>query len=164
MSHPGAPVSVRIQRLPGGEGLPLPTRATPGSAGFDLHAALAEDLRLAPGDRAAVPTGFAIAVPPGFEAQVRPRSGLALRQGLVLPNAPGTIDSDYRGEVKVLVLNAGREPIVLRRGERVAQLVVAPVADARFAEVASLDDTARGEGGFGHTGTAAATPRAGGAS
>lgn len=164
MTRPIAPVTVRIQRLPGAEGLPLPSRATTGSAGFDLHAALEADLVLAPGDRAAVPTGFAIAVPAGYEAQVRPRSGLALRHGLVLPNAPGTIDADYRGEVKVLVMNAGTEPITLSRGERVAQLVVAPVAHACFAEVESLDDTARGAGGFGHTGKAPAATRAGGAS
>jgi dUTP pyrophosphatase len=156
MNGPSSPVTVRIQRLPGAEGVPLPSRATPGSAGFDLHAALDDALVLAPGDRAAVPTGFAIAVPAGFEAQVRPRSGLAIQHGLVLPNAPGTIDSDYRGEVKVLVMNAGREPITLRRGERIAQLVVAPVANAEFSEVTSLDETARGEGGFGHTGTAPA--------
>src|SRR4029453_5578413 len=109
-----APVSVRITRLPGARGLPLPARATAGSAGFDLHAALEHELVLAPGDRALVPPGFAIAVPDGYEAQVRPRSGLALRHGLVLPNAPGTIDSDYRGELSVIVLNAGREPVTLR--------------------------------------------------
>jgi dUTP pyrophosphatase len=161
MTAPTSPVTVRILRLPGAQGLPLPSRATAGSAGFDLHAALENSLVLAPGDRAAVPTGFAIAVPAGFEAQVRPRSGLALRHGLVLPNAPGTIDSDYRGEVMVLVMNAGRESITLQRGERIAQLVVAPVANACFTEVASLDDTSRGEGGFGHTGRAPTPPPAG---
>src|SRR5262247_927762 len=141
-----APVTVRITRLAGGQGLPLPARATPGAAGFDLHAALERDLVLAPGDRALVPTGFAIAVPEGYEAQVRPRSGLALRHGLVLPNAPGTIDSDYRGELSVIVMNAGREPITLHRGDRIAQLVVTPVAHARFVEVDSLDTTLRGDG------------------
>jgi dUTP diphosphatase len=162
MAQAAAPVTIRITRLPGARDLPLPTRATPGSAGFDLHAALERDLLLAPGDRALVPTGFAIAVPPGHEGQVRPRSGLALRHGLVLPNAPGTIDADYRGELQVLVMNAGRDPVTLRRGERVAQLVVAPVSDARFVEVECLDDTARGTGGFGHTGTAAAGGASGG--
>jgi dUTP pyrophosphatase len=154
MAQPGAPVTVRITRLPGARGLPLPARATAGSAGFDLHAALDRDLVLAPGERALVPTGFAIAVPEGFEAQVRPRSGLALRHGLVLPNAPGTIDADYRGEVLVIAMNAGLEPITLRRGDRIAQVVIAPVANARFVEVETLDDTARGAGGFGHTGRA----------
>ena len=147
-------VTVRIQRLPGGAGLPLPSRATESAAGFDLHAALGEELRLAPGERAVVPTGFALALPPGYEGQVRPRSGLALRFGLVLPNAPGTIDADYRGELSVIVMNAGTEPIVLSRGDRIAQLVVAPVVAARFEEVSQLDDTARGPGGLGHTGRA----------
>jgi dUTP pyrophosphatase len=119
---------------------------------------------LDPGDRGLVPTGFAIALPEGYEAQVRPRSGLALRHGLVLPNAPGTIDADYRGELLVIVLNAGREPITLRRGDRIAQLVVAPVANARFVEVDTLDETARGAGGFGHTGQASRSePEASGA-
>jgi dUTP diphosphatase len=154
MTPPAAPVTVRIARLPGARELPLPTRATTGSAGFDLHAALERDLVLEPGDRALVPTGFAIAVPEGHEAQVRPRSGLALRHGLVLPNAPGTIDADYRGELQVIVMNAGRESITLRRGERIAQIVIAPVANARLVEVESLDPTARGIGGFGHTGNA----------
>jgi dUTP pyrophosphatase len=154
MSQPRAPVTVRITRLPGAQGLPLPARATAGSAGFDLHAALEKDLVLEPGQRALVPTGFAIAVPEGHEAQVRPRSGLALRHGLVLPNAPGTIDADYRGELSVIVMNAGRDPITLRRGDRIAQMVISPVANARFLEVDTLDETARGAGGFGHTGSA----------
>jgi dUTP pyrophosphatase len=158
MNPPAAPVTVRITRLPGARELPLPARATGGAAGFDLHAALERDLVLAPGDRALVPTGFAIAVPEGHEAQVRPRSGLALRHGLVLPNAPGTIDADYRGELQVIVMNAGRDPITLRRGDRIAQVVIAPIADARFVEVESLDDTARGAGGFGHTGSAPHRP------
>jgi dUTP pyrophosphatase len=110
------------------------------------------ELLLAPGERALVPTGVAIAVPRGHEAQVRPRSGLALRHGLVLPNAPGTIDSDYRGEVKVIVWNLGDQPFAVRRGDRIAQLVVAPVAEAEWEEVAALDETHRGAGGFGHTG------------
>ena len=155
MSEPRAPVSVRITRLPGARGLPLPARATAGAAGFDLHAALERELVLAPGERALVPTGFAIAVPEGYEAQVRPRSGLALRHGLVLPNAPGTLDADYRGELLVIVMNAGRDPVTLRRGDRIAQMVIAPVANARFVEVDTLDETARGAGGFGHTGSAA---------
>ncbi len=147
-----APVRVRVRRLPGGEALPLPHPATAGSAGADLCAALQEEVVLEPGARALIPTGFAVAIPEGFEGQVRPRSGLALRSGIVLPNAPGTIDSDYRGELKVILLNAGREPFVVRRGDRIAQLVVAPVARAEFVEVEALDETARGDGGFGHSG------------
>ena len=154
--HTGAAsVPVRITRLRGARDLPLPARATPGSAGFDLHAALEKDLMLQPGERTLIPTGLAIAVPAGYEAQVRPRSGLALRHGIVLPNAPGTIDSDYRGEIRVIVMNAGDEPYTVRRGDRIAQLVVAPVAAAVFEEVGSLDETERGSGGFGHTGSAA---------
>ena len=153
---PGNPsVPVRITRLRGARDLPLPARATPGSAGFDLHAALEKDLVLRPGERTLIPTGLAIAVPAGYEAQVRPRSGLALRHGIVLPNAPGTIDSDYRGEIRVIAMNAGDEPFTVRRGDRVAQLVVAPVAAAVFDEVSSLDETERGSGGFGHTGSGA---------
>ena len=148
-----AALRVCIARQPGGEGLPLPTLATPGSAGFDLAAAVESECVLQPGERLLVPTGFAIAVPRGYEAQVRPRSGLALRHGIILPNAPGTIDSDYRGELKVIVMNAGAEPFAIKRGDRIAQLVVAPVVQAQWEEVASLDDTERGAGGFGHTGT-----------
>jgi len=154
MSRPPAPVEVRITRLRGAGDLPLPGRATAGASGFDLHAALDDALRLEPGDRALVPTGFALEVPPGYEGQVRARSGLALRHGLVLPNAPGTIDADYRGELSVIVMNAGREPFTLKRGERIAQLVIVPVADARLVEVEALRPSARGQGGFGHTGTA----------
>ena len=146
---------VRIARQPGGEGLPLPAQATPGSAGFDLAAAVETECVLRPGERTLVPTGFAIAVPEGFEAQIRPRSGLALRHGIVLPNAPGTIDSDYRGELKVIVMNAGSESFVIKRGDRIAQLVVAPVVGAEWEEVDSLDATERGAGGFGHTGSGA---------
>ncbi|MFT5695211.1 MAG: dUTP pyrophosphatase [Myxococcota bacterium] len=145
-------VRVLIVRLPHGEGLAAPKVATPGSAGADLAAAVVSELTLAPGQREAVPTGFSIAIPLGFEGQVRARSGLALRNGIVVPNAPGTIDADYRGELKVLLMNAGSEPFVIKRGDRIAQLVIAPVVQALFDEVESLDETERGEGGFGHTG------------
>lgn len=143
---------VRIRRLPAASDLPLPQPATPDAAGSDLRAALREPVTLAPGARALVPTGFAIAVPPGYEAQVRPRSGLALRSGITVPNAPGTIDADYRGEISVILLNAGTEPFTIERGDRIAQLVVAPVVQPRFVEVDELDETERGAGGFGHTG------------
>lgn len=146
-------VRVRIRRLPGSDGLALPSLGTAGASGFDLRAALAEALELKPGARVLIPTGFAIAVPPGYEAQVRPRSGLALRHGIVLPNAPGTIDSDYRGEVQVILLNTGSETFVIERGDRIAQLVIAPVVRPLWEEVEQLDDTKRGDGGFGHTGT-----------
>ena len=148
-------VRVAIARRPGTEDLPLPRRATPGAAGYDLHAAVEAPLELAPGQRALVPTGIYLSVPEGFEAQVRPRSGLALRHGVVLPNAPGTIDSDFRGEVQVIVLNLGDAPFSIRRGDRIAQLVISRVARAEWDEVERLDETARGAGGFGHTGRAA---------
>ena len=141
-----------IARCDGAEDLPLPSPATPGAAGCDLHAAVVGELVLAPGARALVPTGFSIAVPPGYEAQVRPRSGLALRFGVVLPNAPGTIDCDYRGEVKVLLINLSTELAKIRRGDRIAQLVIAPVCRATLVEVESLKQTERGGGGFGSTG------------
>ena len=147
-------VQVRIARVSDAVDLPLPARATPGSAGFDLHAAVDEELSLGPGERALVPTGFAIAVPPGFEAQIRPRSGLALRHGIVIPNAPGTIDSDYRGELRVILMNAGDEVFTIKRGDRIAQLVVAPVVAVDFAEVEALPESERGTGGFGHSGVA----------
>jgi dUTP pyrophosphatase len=147
---------VRIARMPGAEDLPLPRYASAGAAGLDLPAAVEGERVLAPGERALIPTGFRIELPPGYEAQVRPRSGLALRHGVVLPNAPGTIDSDYRGELRVILWNTGPEPFRLRRGDRVAQLVVAPVARAALVPVEALDATARGEGGFGHTGRSAA--------
>ena len=156
-------VRIAIQRLPGARDLPLPRPATPGSAGVDLCAAVDAALELAPGERALVPTGIAIAVPEGYEAQVRPRSGLALRHGLVLPNAPGTIDSDYRGEVKVILLNLGQAPFTIRRGDRIAQLVIAAVAHAEWDERAELEPTGRGGGGFGHTGGAGAGPTGAGA-
>ena len=141
---------IAILRLPHGEGLPLPAYATAGAAGLDIVAA--EELVLAPGARAAVATGFALAIPEGYEVQVRPRSGLALRHGVTCLNTPGTIDSDYRGEVKVVLANLGAEPFAVRRGERIAQLVPAPVQRATLTEVRSLDETARGAGGFGSTG------------
>ncbi len=149
-------VRVGIARLPGASDLPLPCRATPGSAGYDLCAALEGALELLPGARALVPTGFAIALPEGYEAQVRPRSGLALRHGVVLPNAPGTIDSDYRGEVKVILLNLGDAPVTIRRGDRIAQLVIHAVARAEWEERSDLPATARGAGGFGHSGSSGA--------
>lgn len=143
-------VPVRIKRLPHGHGLPLPAYATPGAAGMDLVAA--EELILRPGSRAAVATGFSVAIPPGYEIQVRPRSGLALKYGITVPNTPGTIDSDYRGEVKVILINHSDDNFPIQRGDRIAQLVLAPVTLARWDEVDELDATMRGEGGFGSTG------------
>ena len=143
-------VAVRIRRLPHGEGLPLPAYATPGAAGMDVVAA--EEATLAPGGRHAVATGFSVAIPEGFEIQVRPRSGLALKHGITVPNTPGTIDSDYRGELKVILINHGAEPFPIHRGDRIAQLVLAPVTLAAWVEVAELDETERGAGGFGSTG------------
>jgi dUTP pyrophosphatase len=139
-------------RLPHGRDLGLPAYASAGAAGADVRAALSEDLVLEPGDRAAVPTGLVIELPAGWEAQVRPRSGLALRHGLTVVNAPGTIDSDYRGEVQVLLVNLGREPVTIRRGDRIAQLVVAPAIQARFCETFEVAESRRGDGGFGSTG------------
>ena len=144
------PITIALQRLPHGINLPLPAYATDGAAGMDVVAA--EPLTLAPGARAAVATGFAVAIPRGFEVQVRPRSGLALKYGITCLNTPGTIDSDYRGEVKVILANLGTEPFVIARGDRIAQLVPAPVQRATLDEVDRLDDTARGSGGFGSTG------------
>ena len=143
-------MKVSVQRLSHGQGLPLPAYATPGSAGVDL--VLAEDLTIEPGARALAPTGLAMAIPVGFEGQVRPRSGLAIKLGLTVINAPGTIDSDYRGEVKVPLINLSNQAIVLRRGERMAQLIIAPVVQVGFEEVVSLDETQRGRQGFGSTG------------
>jgi dUTP pyrophosphatase len=139
-----------IRRLPHGQGLDLPAYATEGAAGMDVLAA--EEVTLAPGGRHAVASGFAVAIPPGYEIQVRPRSGLALKHGVTVANAPGTIDSDYRGELKVILINLGPEPFAIRRGDRIAQLVLAPVVQASFLEVSELDETVRGEGGFGSTG------------
>lgn len=143
-------MTIAIRRLPHGAGLPLPAYATAGAAGMDVVAA--EDVTLAPGARHAVATGFAMAIPDGYEVQVRPRSGLALKHGITCLNTPGTIDSDYRGEVKVILANLGTAPFAVVRGERIAQLVPAPVLRATLAQVDSLDDTARGTGGFGSTG------------
>ncbi|MBM0169588.1 dUTP diphosphatase [Altererythrobacter sp. C41] len=143
-------IPVRIKRLPHGEGLDLPRYATEGAAGMDVLSA--EDVTIASGARHAVATGLAVAIPAGYEIQVRPRSGLALKHGISVPNAPGTIDSDYRGELKVILINHGAEPFAIARGDRVAQLVLAPVTQAAWDEVADLDETARGAGGFGSTG------------
>lgn len=150
-----ADLVVKLKRLEHGHGLELPSAASPGSAGLDLRAALAEgaELVLEPGERARVPTGLAVEIESGWEGQVRPRSGLADRHGLALVNSPGTIDSDYRGEVAVLIVNLGQEPVTLRRGQRIAQVVFAPVARVRFAEVGELSETKRGQGGFGSTGS-----------
>lgn len=144
------PIRIAIRRLPHGDGLPLPAYATAGAAGMDVVAA--EALTLAPGARHAVATGFAIAIPEGFEVQVRPRSGLALKHGVTCLNTPGTIDHDYRGEVKVILANLGDQPFEIARGDRIAQLVPAPVQRATLDEVAELDETDRGSGGFGSTG------------
>lgn len=141
---------VAILRLAHSEGLPLPAYETTGAAGMDLRAT--EDHVLKPGARTLMPTGFAIALPAGFEAQVRPRSGLAVKHGVTVLNAPGTIDCDYRGEIKVPLINHGATDFVIKRGDRIAQMVVAPVTQARWREVASLDETARGAGGFGSSG------------
>jgi dUTP pyrophosphatase len=147
-------IDIRVQRLPHGEGLPLPTYQSAHAAGLDLSAAVPADapLTLAPGARALIPTGIAIALPPGTEAQVRPRSGLAVKHGLTVLNAPGTIDADYRGELQVLLVNLGAEPVAISRGMRIAQLVIASVARAELHEVPTLDQTPRGSGGFGSTG------------
>lgn len=147
-------VEIAARRLPHARGLELPRDATPGATGYDVSAAVESDLVLAPGARAAVPTGFCLAVPPGYEAQIRPRSGLALEHGVTVLNSPGTIDSDYRGEVRILLVNHGDAPFTVSRGDRIAQLLIAPVVRARCVEVADLDTTERGEGGFGSTGTA----------
>lgn len=143
-------VPVQVKRLEHGAGLELPHYATAGAAGMDVLSA--EDVTLAPGARHAVATGLAVAIPEGYEIQVRPRSGLALKHGISVPNTPGTIDSDYRGEVKVIMINFGAEPFEIRRGDRIAQLVLAPVTRAVWAEVGELDETVRGAGGFGSTG------------
>jgi dUTP pyrophosphatase len=151
-------IRVSLKILPHAQGLPLPHYATEDAAGADLHAALPEDegVTLAPGARAAIPTGLVLAIPRGFEGQIRPRSGLARRNGLTLLNAPGTIDADYRGEVEILLVNLGSEPFTVNRGDRIAQLVIAPVTRAAFAVVERHDETLRGTGGFGSTGVARA--------
>ena len=145
-------VDILIKQLPGSEDLPLPRYMTPHAAGMDLYAAVTEDRVLAPGERALVPSGIAIALPEGFEAQIRPRSGLAIKNGLTLLNAPGTIDADYRGEIKIIMANLGQDHFTIRRGERIAQMVVAPVIKAELRAVDDLPETERNSGGFGHTG------------
>lgn len=153
-TSPGhGPVRVRVARLAHGQGLEPPRPATAGSAGSDLRAAVDTEIAIAPGERVLVPTGFRIAIPEGFEGQVRPRSGLALRDGISVPNAPGTIDADYRGELQVILMNLGDAPFVVKRGDRIAQLVIAPVPPVEIVEVEDLDETERGAGGFGHTGS-----------
>ncbi len=146
------PLDIEITQEPGTEDLPLPAYETEHAAGMDLRAAVTEPVEIPAGGRALIPTGLRIAVPPGFEAQVRPRSGLALKHGITLPNTPGTIDADYRGEVRVIVLNLGDGPFTVNRGDRIAQLIVAPVARIRWNSAARLSQTQRGDGGFGHTG------------
>jgi deoxyuridine 5'-triphosphate nucleotidohydrolase len=146
-------VPIQVRRLPHADGLPLPAYATAGAAGMDLLAAVAEPVVIGPGSRALIPTGLAMALPPGYELQIRPRSGLALRHGITLPNTPGTIDEDYRGELQVILLNTGTEPFTVERGARIAQAVLAPVVRAAWQVVEVLDNTSRAEGGFGSTGT-----------
>ena len=148
-----APVTVRVRRLPSGRDLPLPERATSHAAGFDLRACVESETVVPAGGRALVPTGIQVAVPEGYEAQIRPRSGLALRHGVTLANTPGTIDADYRGEVAVIVINHGAAPFVVRRGDRIAQMVVARVPEVVLEDVEELPGSARGAGGFGHTGS-----------
>ncbi|NDY41910.1 dUTP diphosphatase [Dissulfurirhabdus thermomarina] len=150
---PAAPVSVRVTRLPHARDLPLPRYMTAQAAGMDLAAAVEAPVRIEPGGLALVPTGIAVALPPGYEFQIRPRSGLAIRRGVTVVNAPGTIDADYRGEIKVGLVNLGPAPVEIRRGDRIAQMVLAPAPRAAWREVAELPPTERGDGGFGHTGT-----------
>lgn len=145
-------VEVVIERIPGNEDLPLPRRMTPGSSGMDIFAAVKEDLVIPPGKWALIPAGFRIAINPGYEGQIRPRSGLALKYGVTLLNSPGTIDSDYRGEVKIILINLGEEDFIVKRGDRIAQLVIAPVEYAKLVEIKYLPETSRDSGGFGHTG------------
>ena len=154
MSGSTIPVTIKLTWLDpvAAADLQLPSYETAGSSGMDVRAAVEDQIIIEPGARALVPTGFAVAIPAGYEIQVRPRSGLAVKHGLSLPNTPGTIDSDYRGEVKIAMINLGAEPVTIRRGERIAQLVVAPVVRAAIELVSELDDTSRGSGGFGHTG------------
>lgn len=152
MSSGNRAVRVEITRDPGCEDLPLPAYETEHAAGMDLRAAVTDPITIAPGKRALVPTGLRIALPEGYEAQVRPRSGLAIRHGITLPNAPGTIDADYRGEIQVILANHGEEPFTVHRGDRIAQMIIAPVTRAEWNLVKSLNETRRGQGGFGHTG------------
>jgi len=146
------PITIKIKRLAGGEGLPLPSRMTQDAAGFDVAAAVLEPVVMQPGEIRLIPCGFAMAIPKGYEAQIRPRSGLASKFGITMVNAPGTIDSDYRGQVQVPLINLGRQPFTVERGMRIAQMLVVPVPQVNLLEVDDLDDTARGHGGFGHTG------------
>ena len=146
------PIRVMVQRLPGAEDIPLPDYATPGAAALDLRAAVGSETILQPGERKLIPTGIRIAIPEGYEGQVRPRSGLAIKHGIGLVNSPGTIDSDYRGPVQVIVINLGADAFIIRRGDRIAQLVIAPVTRARLEESDSLPETERSDGGFGSTG------------
>jgi dUTP pyrophosphatase len=145
-------LTLQVRRLPHADGLPLPTYMTAGSAGMDLHAAVSEEIAIAAGAIVVVPTGLEVAIADGYEGQVRPRSGLAVKHGISLPNTPATIDADYRGEIRVPLINLGREPFVVSRGMRIAQLVIAPVARVVWDEVAELPETARAAGGFGHSG------------
>ena len=147
-----APVQVRIKRLPNTADVPLPARMTQHAAGYDLSAAVTEPTVLQPGDIKLIPCGFAMAIPLGYEAQVRPRSGLSSKHGVTMVNAPGTIDADYRGEVRVPLINLGRAPFTIERGMRIAQMLILPVPASEIVEVEELDETSRGEGGFGHTG------------
>jgi len=146
-------VTLKVKRLDNNPDLPLPSYESGGSSGLDLRAAVAEEVTLRPGELMLIPTGLSISLPKGYEAQIRPRSGLALRYGLGLINSPGTIDADYRGEVGVIAINWGRKPLTIRRGERIAQVVISKVSRARVEEVDELDATERGKGGFGHSGT-----------
>ena len=146
------PLRLEVRRLPGSEDLALPEYETEGASGLDLRAAVREPLTLHPGDIRLVPTGLAVSIPSGYEGQIRPRSGLALRYGIGMANSPGTIDSDYRGEIGLIVVNWGREPFVIKRGDRIAQMVIAAVSRAEVVEVKTLESTSRGDGGFGHSG------------
>lgn len=153
MTGPGERLTVRVYRQPACEDIPLPAYATEHAAGMDIRAAVTEPVVLQPGQRAMIPTGLHVELPPGIEAQIRPRSGLAARNGITMLNSPGTIDADYRGEIRVIVINHGNQPFTVQRGDRVAQMIVAPVIQVRWQDAESLNDTKRGHGGFGHTGT-----------
>ena len=146
------PVEIRIKRLEGGKNIPLPSYETEGASGMDLRAAVTEDVVLNPGDIKLIPTGLALSVPRGYEAQIRPRSGLALKQGIGLANSPGTIDSDYRGELGLIMINWGHEPFIVKRGDRIAQMIITKVYKAEVMEAEDLDATQRGGGSFGHSG------------
>ncbi len=148
-------LTVRIKRTESNPDVPLPRYATSGASGMDIHAAVDREVTLEPGERASIPAGFIMSIPPGYEAQIRPRSGLAMRHGITVTNAPGTIDSDYRGEICVLLINLGRESFRITRGDRIAQMVFKKVAGARLEETDALDETPRAAGGFGHTGVSA---------